>query len=417
MAEKEEAPHAGEEEQKDPPQWLRQIQNLSWEPELLTSGGSVVTLYFIIDRFWYLEHYLLQRFEIYPVFANLITTIILIVLGILFITFILHILVRICWIAFVGISFVFPGGIDKEKVQEIGIVHDSWGFAHPNRIILLLENVSSTLFSIPVGLFSMVVGFFLVFFLPAFVVWYFFGFQAAFIFFLAYLAYNMVVNFTSLKHKPFFIRSAKFLSTYTLLFLFENIQNVYFSNLKRGWKFMVGLVVFFCAIGFFLSVIPDQKQDAYLEDLFIPNDGEEASLTRIENNEYEEYRDPGNYVFRASIPSLKTEKGHLELFIARFEYDDRVKEALEAEKDSGERFSIDEIYAVSVDSQKVEGLEWSLREHPKTGQPGVSTLIPIDDKGFGRHEIRIDKKSWHYRKDSLINYEGWETIPFWKESS
>ncbi len=425
MKEGTENPNAEEDQQESSPHWLRQVQNLSWEPELITSGGSVVTLYFIIDRIWYLDHYLLQQFEVYPLFANLVAIVVFLVLGLLFFTFILHIVFRIAWIAFVGISFVFPQGVNKEMVRKkfgkpaTDPEVNPLSISHPNKIVLALENISSTLFSVPVFAFGIIFSSGVLFFLPSALFWYFFAWNGVLVYFGIFLISMVITYSKKTREKNWVKKYNRFVEKYTLAFVSNNIIYLYQNNSKSGLKFLIFFLIFSLISGIVLGDMTENKAEAYMAHLFVPpekDEKDEKPYARFQNNEYETHRDKGTYVLRASIPTMKTSEGHLELFISLFAYDLRVRDAIKAKKDSGEAFSFDDMFTVYLDGQQVEGIEWGLREHPQTGQQGVTAMVPIKEKEFGRHELRIDKKSWHYRKDSLIDYEGWERIPFWKES-
>lgn len=98
------------------PGWLKNLQENSWEVELLISGGAVFSLFQIPDVFiqWMRSLRILLDF---PGFAILVVTG---TLGIKILTngFILHLILRAWWLAMVCLNYIFPQGIRSERVNR-----------------------------------------------------------------------------------------------------------------------------------------------------------------------------------------------------------------------------------------------------------------------------------------------------------
>ncbi len=97
------------------PEWLKNIQENSWELELLISGGAIFTLFQIAD--------VLTNFtESAGIVAHLPGRSLFFMLGmlgikILTLGFIMHLMLRAFWLCLVCINYVHPQGINKEKIK------------------------------------------------------------------------------------------------------------------------------------------------------------------------------------------------------------------------------------------------------------------------------------------------------------
>ena len=106
--------HRNQDEQT--PGWLKTIQLNSWEAELLISALVLYALFQVPE---FLEKTSLQTFDrdsrMHGLFGLLEKAIQLLSCG-----YILHILVRGIWVASVGLSYVYPKGIDSESLKFKG---------------------------------------------------------------------------------------------------------------------------------------------------------------------------------------------------------------------------------------------------------------------------------------------------------
>jgi hypothetical protein len=97
------------------PKWLKELQENSWELELLISGGAIFTLFQVSDVWinWLETMNIISFLPGRPLFLLLGT------LGLetLKLGFILHLILRSFWLSMVCINYVFPNGINKEKIK------------------------------------------------------------------------------------------------------------------------------------------------------------------------------------------------------------------------------------------------------------------------------------------------------------
>jgi hypothetical protein len=103
--------------EKNPvPVWLQNLQDNSWEIELLISGGAVFTLLQFPDAFLIFYRsvktsYALPGLNVYLILG-------MACIKILTNGFILHLLLRSFWLAMVCINYTFPQGIEGRRMKQ-----------------------------------------------------------------------------------------------------------------------------------------------------------------------------------------------------------------------------------------------------------------------------------------------------------
>ncbi|NJO02785.1 MAG: hypothetical protein HC880_14885, partial [Bacteroidia bacterium] len=101
------------------PEWLEDIQNRSWEPELFISGGIIFFLLQVTD-FLYKESFLmLQRSGNYE--PIIIASLLIAAFNALIFGFVIHLIMRGFWVAAITLSYVFPEGIRMSKIHYAGV--------------------------------------------------------------------------------------------------------------------------------------------------------------------------------------------------------------------------------------------------------------------------------------------------------
>ena len=138
------------------PGWLKTIQLNSWEAELLISALVLYALFQVPD---YLDKIALQSFDrdssLHGLFRRIETAVRLLSFG-----YILHILVRGIWVASVGLSYVFPKGIDQDSLKFKGNFRKELNKTGSLiKMVLRLEELSSIIYGISFIFFGTLVGF------------------------------------------------------------------------------------------------------------------------------------------------------------------------------------------------------------------------------------------------------------------
>jgi hypothetical protein len=404
------------------PKWLKDLQDNSWELELLISGGAIFTLFQVSD-IW------LDWLESMNVISFLPGRAIFILLGTfgletLKLGFILHLILRSYWLAMVCINYVFPEGIRKNRVKwkkpfamnlkenedlqgQIVAIDKLCGIVMYLSIIstFLLAGIIFTIFvtiSIPIiNQFNTgIVG---VIFLFAF-----FVYLADFLFagilrkipYLSYLIY------------PFFI----FYDFLTFRKIYQKPAILFYSNISY-WKFTLFALLFFSIAGT-ISYLNTYKI------MHWPNVFDERDYRwQIVDNEielnYSMYRDElsEEKIPMFHIQSKIIKESYIELFVQyRIMFDDLIG-VLPGKKD--EKF-LSEVLGIAIDDSTYQHLDWFRTTNKSALSLGLTAIIPIDHLDDGKHIIKLGCSETLKAKANEIEYFDEKCreffIPFWKDT-
>lgn len=160
------------------PKWLEDLQQKSWEPEILLSG---IVLYGMFKVPELLDDFLLYfKLNIFGNSTDIDNLVALFKMGIYWLItgLIMHLICRGIWIGMVGLSYTFPNGIKISKINYAEPFQDKVrNIASYEEIVIRLEKISSTLFSVSFMLFMSLLGgylFFLVLIIVPFTTTWFF---------------------------------------------------------------------------------------------------------------------------------------------------------------------------------------------------------------------------------------------------
>jgi len=146
------------------PKWLSELQQKSWEPEILLSG---IVLYGMFKVPGLLDEFLaFFKPNIFGNSQDIDNLVALFKMGIYWLItgLILHLICRGIWIGMVGLSYTFPNGIRQDKLNYKGKFNDKVNQTPPyERIVIRLEKICSSLFSISFMLFMSLIGGYLFF--------------------------------------------------------------------------------------------------------------------------------------------------------------------------------------------------------------------------------------------------------------
>ena len=431
------------------PEWLKTQEQNSWQIELLISGGMIFTLWQLPDYF---------TFKLEEVFINTTFTT---SYGILFIGAIMlsralligfgvNLLLRTLWLAFLGIHYAYPKGIDYKRLNYSDYYSEK--FSQENNAIdriLKVEKYCSLSFSLAIFFAVSNIGVLLI----GYILFAFFlekilpstwaddpntGYVITFFF--AFVSYGFLdrVIFGWLKKKTklqkWYYPISKIYSYFSFFWLFNYEWKTLLSNIKR-WKIhLVTLSYLFLA---FIISLNDYGMTEFFSISINskPLDKREfRSLlinSQMQNDEYDEHLTENMLIREASIPAEIIGTSILPFFVTYDKYFDESFSFLFKEKgiikdwkeiktqdditNNTERFKevLGMCLEVEIDSNKVENLKWYFRKHPITKQLGFHTKIDIDTFSRGEH---ILEARFIESEDALNSDTSYiRKIPFWKE--
>lgn len=389
------------EEKSNIPQWLKNLQENSWEVELLISGGAIFSLFQISN--FYLE--LMESLKITSGFAGTGIFIILGMLGIKILTigFFFHLFLRAIWLGMVCINFVFPKGISGKKknyakpyvskfspndnlYHEIQRVDRASGLVMFFSILSLLV-ILGVLFSviilitIPVTLLDMR--------LPNKFVWIWLIYLIDLLFF-GFLRKVPILSYIT--YPVFWV-----LDLFSFRRLYAKPLRLMSSNLKRKYAVIGFSTMLIISILFMYSSVYELM---HWPNIIDPREHRYNLAKESNQMYYGFYMDElERHKKKAKGPVIQSElvkDDFLKVFIPYlkgFDY-------LEYGEDN-----LASNITLKIDSEDVKNIEWYSFRALDNDQLGVRTLIDISHLERGHYRLKVS--------DRADNFE--EIIPFWKE--
>ncbi|MEQ8469588.1 MAG: hypothetical protein RIC35_00305 [Marinoscillum sp.] len=419
------------------PDWLTELQQKSWEPEILLSGIVLYGMFQapgLLDQF-----YSFAQENLYGNESDLDNLVSILKIAFYWLTcgLILHLVSRGIWVGMVGLSFTFPNGINKDKLKLAEpFANRIERIPSIEKIIINLEKICSSLFSISFMLFMMMIGAYLFFLItlviPILGIVFLFDIKdftgvlekVLIIYVFTFLGIGLIslIDFLTLG----FLKRIKWLSkiyypihllvsSITLARFYRPVYYTIITNFNR-WK-IAGFLIFFVVLTFFGLDKVEQSG--------IP--GEE--ITRIElwsNSQnvanFSGYYDDQNDDFhsvQAQIQSDIISENTVRLFVVlKIGLEDSIMKNCNYDSliklDTGSRFMklhcLKEFYQVKLDDEKLENINWLFHYKQKTRQRGIMTYIDITNLEQGMHDIRVKGPDGMYRSN-------FAQIPFYRELS
>ncbi len=408
------------------PEWIIKIQEQSWQIEILIASGLILFLYnlptVLINFFVDFSESTMPRAEPVILFFGGYIFSRALLLG-----FIVTLLLRSLWLAFLGINYAFPDGINfgklsfsdyfRRKIEKSKSI--------PERIIAL-ERVCSLTYSVTIMVTLLTAGSFL------FLAILFFG-----IYYLAPSVYTQTTGiillvlvilimigildwlfFGKLKNFPVFSKLYypvyKLFQWLTLSFVFQKEYLAFISNINRWKVFGLFVVYFFLAFEISLS---EMQNSRLTKNMGLPNilNYDERSylnistLNKINKYQYENMLEQNDRIITVAIQSDVITDNVIKLFVVYAKKYDETLDSLFTKNgvkkflrertlenyyknDSLIQKALNEFFTVEIDNRSVGTTEWYLHRHYKTGEYGFLTYIPVSNLPKGRHALLVKAK-------------------------
>ena len=417
------------------PKWLEELQQKSWEPEILLSG---IVLYGMFKVPEILDDFLaFYKLNIYGNSNDIDNLVSLFKTGIYWLIggLILHLICRGIWIGMVGLSYTFPKGIRLDKINYQEPFKSKVERIVPyEQIVIRLEKISSALFSISFMLFMSLIGGYLYFFVMLigpfmfcllFLDMGFSGplFDAFQIWVYVVLSVGILglVDFLSLGYFRRFKIYVKiiwplhrFISALTLSRFYRPIYYGMVTNFNK-WIFFAFLLMFT-----FVSIFgAGNNSYIYPGDLYsrLSNFSTAQGYSTYLGN-YDDQNDNLPSV-RAHIPSDIITGNVLKLFVvAQIRYEDLMEETTpmdslrEAHPDTTEaalkNMVVSNFFKVKIDDKEITDPRWYFHYKERLGQRGFMTYIDIRHLAQGMHNVELRGPEPQYKRPISV-------IPFYKD--
>ena len=439
-------------------EWLKKLQQESWQLELLVSGFTIFLLF--TGNIAFEEYFddLPYRYNVNDSFLTFIYLFIGLLgwaIKALILFLILHLMLRGFWIGAIGLRSVQNQvNFEDLRYSEIFTKRLKSKVTNLDNLVTRLDEICSVIFAFSFLVISMFLSFGLYLL--------FYGIMAVILLYATRIApgpletfANIIAGFGLL---TFLITGIMYLVDYfTLGFLkkFNWLSKIYmpfyrfygiitisgisrsiyyyliskFSK-KRIRSFYLVAMVIFLASWFF-------RYDQYI---YYPS---QESLFSFENNYYDNLRPENHHVNTVSIRNHIISNGFIELFIRydpqdnpliaakcpKFEpiknegFNPRFKMKIQSnglniqnqnfsDEDQKELLNcLSSIYSVSIDDFVLTGLTFFFHDHNQHGQAGLYTMIPVDSLENGLHQLAIGQDD--FSGEEIISNGKKSHVPFW----
>lgn len=435
-------------------QWLKKLEQESWQLELLVSAFTIFLLIGAQETF---EGFIIElSYDLYGFAAVLIFILGLVQASIIALTafLIIHLLLRGFWIGAIGLrsvqSDINYGKLnysdffqDKLKKKLIGL----------DRLVIVLDELCSVIFSVSFLIIFMIFSFGLYFlFLALFggtfrVLMDLTGFEFAWVRYLVLVVLSLIlltgiiylIDYFTLGFFKRFKRLSKFYypiyrfySTITLSFI---SRSIYYNLISKYSKKRIRIL-----LSFFLIALLSFGTVNFDQYMYFPEG--EGDFVFV-NNYYDDLRGEDEYVKKVSVPSKLVSSNFLTLFIRynvkdnprirsncpeviplknegfnsnlKFEFKEGlhvINEGFEEEDKGRLLHCLSEFYEVSINDSVYTSLDYYFSEHPAQRQKGIQTVI--SSRNFKNGENVISVKIKYFKpSDSVQVLEDFARIPVW----
>lgn len=395
------------------PKWLKNLQENSWELELLISGGAIFSLFQFSDL-W------LGWIETIRITSSLPGAAIFMIIGmfgikILTIGFILHLSFRAFWLAMVCINFVYPSGIQKEKTKLKAPFKDNYKQnSDLQHQIMNVDKLCGTVMfmsiTYAVCLIGLLFSFFVITTIPI-LIYENTGFgiiETLNLFLLiSFTIYVLdLLSFGLLRKVPFltyilfpFFKVFDFI---TLRFIYKKPLLLLHSNINKVKLISSTTLFLLFAISFtYLSVYrimhwPNVFDSREYKFQMAKSEYLSSSCYRDENK--------NELYSRVNIQSKIIHDNYLEVFILYRKNYDFILDNLSSDKKD---LLFEDLIKIKIDEEELENIEWHPVWPKDIEKIGITAMIPIRKLSNDKHTLSI----WSYERDEYFN------IPFWKDTN
>ncbi|MFY0685626.1 MAG: hypothetical protein JXQ90_00600 [Cyclobacteriaceae bacterium] len=406
------------------PKWLRKIQQNSWEPEILISGGAIFTLLTLSDDFiyWFRDAKVFLGLH-FPGTSIIIFLMIIAIEGIKTL-FIFHLLIRAYWTGLIGLSFVFPDGIGSSRINELHplfryTVTDSTNIA---QYIQKVENIASLVFAITIRFMLSVIG---ILVLLSSILMLYLNLPIT-IFLIIILVFGLLFIITvidamgDMKFRksqtlgPLFFPIYRIMDTISLSFIMRPITQILMARLtpKRIAPMAVGILSI-SGISAYSTMTAQQLIKPYYDGKLYKE--EVADYGKYIDYHYLNHWSEGAYKPPVQIGrDVVAEYATLMVFIEYLpEYDDQLVLLLDAPDGSNEEAFRNSVrMSISGSQQMLDNLVFG--RNPKTNRLGLIGYYNLEKLNTGKHSMVVELFSFN----EGLNKGEWTPladIPFWKE--
>jgi len=390
------------------PEWLQDLQNKSWEPEIIISGLSLTFLFLLPEKVLNFSVYLMYEWGFGVVISMLILLYTSAIIAFFKIFFVVHLLMRFAWTSLIGISYAFPNGVNQANIFKY---LQGYRYPSPMQLVIKLEKICSILFAFPTVLGIIIFVFPVILFLLGLVlltIGVSEGFSVFVVFgvlLLLFIAYILIIF--AFKHSK--------LATWFATSFASSVSLIYSSNLGKWATNLFIVPIMLAASPFVYADLSNFKQ--YINNAKFDQEWVDKKYY------YAPYADEGMWFPRVLLEQETVEGQVLTLSLAFIAQDQKRAEKVAR----GELPVPDSLGFISppeqptdfvrvwIDSIQFTDLQWETAKMPDSGQKAYRTWLNLAGLPLGAHRLRVDKLIFFDDGEAYIR-KNWVALPFVKAS-
>lgn len=427
-------------EEQAKPEWLKALERQSWEAELIVSGLAIYGAIYLlpcVDAI--IEKAALSFSDRIIDSMEFLLMYLIVTSRIILLSFILHFVMRTLWIGVVGLSSVYPDGINLDNKAYTRSFLSKYKEEYPTLTdySIKLDNICSQIFSILC---------FIIMAMAAFFVW--LGIWVLLVEISAnfispevrsMLGSGLVVIIYALLFFMYLITAGKWkdrpigekygykmtqVANKTIMLFFYKpatlLSMTFRTNTTTRGYVIANVAIMLIAMIASMGSLGRMNDITDKEDFFYKN----SHNSWATHQNYEDEHTEGA-IFRPMIQSNLIKENHLSLYIPKIKREQIYIDSLcgnYVKVDSLERrqnrmlkrdFELDcvqKYYQLSIDDKEVTSSAFVLKKHRLDSRYGYQCFIPLDSVPSGNHVLKIHT---HYKNDKgerAVRY-----IPFYKQ--
>lgn len=397
------------------PDWLKRLQENSWELELLISGGAIFSLFQLADFF--INWVQIIRMNNHLPGMAIILMIGMVGIKMLNLGFILHLILRAYWIALICINYVYPNGINPSRLKlrkpfKIREVKEG----NLKSQIIRVDNFCGTVLYLTITSVIVIFGIILTFgcLIPIVLKLDSSGsLTNAFMLLLTIYIVDLI-TFGLFRRIPILsyliFPVFKVLDVFTLRFIYGKSLNLFMSNVPKLKAFIAGIFFIFSSVIFaYLSLYKVMHwPNAFDNRAYRWQMTDKESLYDLEY--MENWNADNTYRIMGGISPKVVEGNYLEIY---FRYTKSYDEVINAIDSTEAERNLAELIEVQIDQKVMNDVDWMHSFNQYIGF-GIGSMIPLDSFGNGKHIItfRVKDKYLETFVDQ-VNRPPVLSIPFW----
>lgn len=395
------------------PKWLTDIQNNSWEPEIILSGLTITFLFIMNEPLYNFFAKLIQDYglimmgELGFVFACISLNAVIVVL-------LFHLILRGLWVGMIGLSYVYPQGITRANLPKH---HREGDFDNAMTFVIKIERICSLLFSF---IFSVILTFVLIILVYSPIALIEITLSGS------TLQKPLIIAYAFLIAIPPSIMMTKFANHPWVKKINNHVYSCLIYTIQTNTGSRSAFVLFGVLIVFSLPLSIAQIQSfKQMRDESLRET--ESSYAVIYDRHYLDKRNTSLRLAKTAIDQFEVSGDSLILNIAYYKQDELAYNSIttQSKPQDKEHVIVDlaiwkqqglaALFDLSINDKPIKTKDWHVFESQQLGQNIYQLRLNISHLDKGKYQLKLNKWALSKQKMHYQLRENWDSLLFYKK--